>query len=487
MTHKAGAPDERADTVGRTKASRLTIASAALLAIGVAILIPLATGVDDDRLVVPVASAPTPAVPTLVPTPTTTPDPCTVRVDAGVTRLDDSAGLGPGDVVCLQAGPRTSLEIFDLYGAPGRAITIVNEGGKVEIVGEADDYAGIDIQRSEHVRITGTGTSHSCGSSVEVQECGIVISGTGRGVAATNRAGHIEVDHLEIFDTSKSGVFMRTSEKNGVRREDWQQEETRVHHLYVHGTGTEGLYIGSSSYSDGADPVLVGVDIGYNLITDTGWDGLQVGSAVATCIVHHNQVSRAGLEHEDNQDSGLIINRGSVCDVAENRVIETAGVGIYVQGNGGNRVYNNLVVGASALVDDPADGIVASTGSNTEGSIYLWHNTIVSAGRSGISFRNSFGDDNQIANNLIVGWGRAGDDIDIRPEATVAAWANLAVRDLDEALLDADFMPMAGSPAIDAGAPIGFEPLFVDLLGWRRPQGGAADAGAIEHQPVGTS
>ncbi len=458
---------------------RWLVAAVAVAAIVAILALPRAIGVDPNRPLAPADTTPDPVVPTLEPTPTTTPDHCTLRIGPDVTLIDQSAGLGPGDTVCLIAGERPSLEIFGVQGAPSDPVTFVNEGGTVEIVGDRKDYAGIDIQSSDHVRVTGTGVSHSCGSSVRTQSCGFVISGSGRGVAATNRASHIEVDHVEIHATSKSGIFMRTSEEQGATRGEWQQEDTKIHHSYVHDTGTEGLYIGSSSYADGRDPVLVGVDIGFNLITDTGWDALQVGSAVETCIVHHNTISRAGLERENNQDSGLIINRGSVCDVADNSVADTAGAGIYIQGNGGNRVYNNLVVGASALGDEPADGIVVSTGSNTDRSVFVWHNTVVGSGRNGISFRNTEGSDNQIANNLIAGW--AGVALDVRSDA--ASWGNVTSRTVDGARLDSRYAPQPGSPAIDAGAPIEFSPLFKDLFGEGRPFGDAADAGAIEYRP----
>ena len=192
--------------------------------------------------------------------------------------FENFAAVAPGDTVCIEARVRPALKLFNFQGEPGNPIVFVNSGGPVIIQGRSDDYAGITIQNSEHIRLTGTGVSEKCGASYppDEQQCGYVIIGSGRGVAGTDRTGHIEIDHVEVQGSHNVGIKVKSDEEEGVTRNDWVQYHTYLHHNYLHNIGTEGFYIGSSYYDEGLDPVLEGVDISYNLIRRTGWDGLQV-------------------------------------------------------------------------------------------------------------------------------------------------------------------------------------------------------------------
>ncbi|MDX1747047.1 MAG: right-handed parallel beta-helix repeat-containing protein, partial [Halobacteriales archaeon] len=199
------------------------------------------------------------------------PDPCDLRIDASVSTIGPGQ-VGPGDLVCLEAGTRGPLDIEGISGTEERPIVFVNDGGVTVVEGDHGDYAGIDLSNSSHLVVTGTGSERRCGAAVEVSEqrCGIVIRGTGRGVAATERSDRISVDHVEISGTSHSGIFIKSGADEGVHRDEWFQSDTRVVDNYVHDVGKEGLYIGSSFYSEGEDPVLVRVDTSRNLIVESG-------------------------------------------------------------------------------------------------------------------------------------------------------------------------------------------------------------------------
>ena len=96
--------------------------------------------------------------------------------------------------------------------------------------------------------------------------------------------------------------------------------------------------------------------------------------------IHHNQIVRDSRKFESSQRSGMMINRGSVCNIFNNAITDGTSRGIHIQGNGGNRVYNNLIIRPGRLEatgDSGGSGIVVSTGSNTDQSIYVWNNTIV--------------------------------------------------------------------------------------------------------------
>jgi hypothetical protein len=395
--------------------------------------------------------------------------------------------LHAGDVICLAEGTRGPLRIEGVVGEPERPIVVVNRGS-VTIQGSAEDYAGITVTKSAEIRITGAGgTDVRCGAGVPVAEqtCGLLIRGSARGVAGSEGTTGITIDHVEITATTNSGIFIRTKPDAGFGRGEFVQERTGVHASYFHDIGTEGLYLGSSSYHDDANPVLVGVSVTHNLVIDSGWDGIQVGSAVEACGIHWNTVVLPGSDNRQHQHSGIIANRGSVCDITHNVVVSPAAQGVFVQGNGDNLVSHNLIVGAGARNPDRGDGITIRTGSNVDGSIQVVHNTIVDAARYGVLFENQVGTENEVSYNLIVDPER--EALSIRP-SNVREVGN--VESSSDAGLFVDpahglFLPTPRSSAIlDDPVPIVGEGT-TDLAGVPIGAGGRTSAGALE--PVGSA
>ncbi len=408
---------------------------------------------------------------------------CHFTVGPGVSTVDGQQNyraLKAGSVVCIPAGSRGHLVLKNLRGESGNPITFVNFGGVVEI--NSSGFAGIRIANSEHIRITGAGVSGGCGAGLAAaeQQCGFRITApAGRGIAGASATRYIEIDHVEIYATAYSAITINTTyEKDGVSRANFTQYNTFLHHNYAHDIGKEGFYIGSSHYTSGGDdPVLRGVDIHHNFVADTGWDGIQVGSAVEDCAIHHNRIYRDSLANVEQQRSGIMINRGSVCDVYANFVKDGfAAYGIYVQGNGGNRIYNNVVVNRTK---NSGRGITVATGSNVGRGICVSHNTLVSIEGQGISFRNVAGAGNFIESNLLA---------DVRGEqvyvGVASATHNSSLTSVEEAKFadppGDDYSLAVGSPAIDAALPVSQCGVVDDYAGTLRPQGAAPDIGAYE-------
>lgn len=397
----------------------------------------------------------------------------------GVSNFSDVA---PGDTVCIGAGTRGPLELRNFHGADGRTITFVNDGGTVTIRGDGGDYAGIEIEDSDHIRVTGAGVDQRCGAAVAAgaQRCGIRILGAARSVTGKVRTEHLRVDHVEMGDTTQSAVSIKD---NSMGRGEWVERDVVLDHNYVHDVHDEGVYIGSSDYATGEYHVLQGVHLAHNLVVRTGRDGLQVGSATRDCTIHHNVIRETGRNDESSHRAGVMNNKGSVCDIYNNSIADTAGWGIYVQGNGENEIYNNIVVRAGRAVrdgDDDGDGISIHDGSNVRNSIYVWNNTVVSARGDGIGWGNDVGSDNQIRNNIVVASG----GVNIDKDPTVLVSSNLAAQSVSAAgFVDpaaGDYRLRAGSPARDAGGSLTASGVVDDFDGVARPQGPAYDIGAFE-------
>jgi hypothetical protein len=421
--------------------------------------------------------------------------PCDHIITLGVSKADGLANyeaVKPGDRVCLEAGTRSTLKLVNFQGVEGKPIVFVNSGGTVVIEGSSDDYAGIHIQASKHIRLTGAGVSERCGSLYPAteQQCGFRILGVSRGVAGKDRTGHIEIDHIEIQGPRKMGVTVKSGDEEGVNRSEWTQYDTYLHHNYIHEAGTEGFYVGSSFYDEGQDPVLEGVEVSYNLIIHTGWDGLQVGSAIKNCTIHHNRIIQASQGNEPSQRSGIMNNSGSVCHIYNNFIIDSVSSGIYIQGNGGNQVYNNVIVRSGQRAGANGDGIVVIRGSNKGQDVFIWNNTIIEPGRYGIRFRNDQGNNNLIQNNLIVSPGYRSGDGD-NAYINTDGLTNIIISNnlLEETVAEVgftnpemdDYSLLPNSIAIDAGVDLMEEGVVADHIGIARPQGLRPDIGAFEY------
>jgi len=414
------------------------------------------------------------------------PPPPGVNCD-GIVPIDaeeiDGAGeyssIGPGDVLCLAPGTRRDIELINFHGTESAPITVINSGGVVMIDG-AGQYSGIDVSNSEHIRITGTGVSSVCGADVSVsgQACGIRVIGSDRAVTAKTRTEFIEVDHVEMGEIDGTAVSIKDDE---LGRGEWILHSVVLHHNYLHDIGDEGVYIGSSDYATGEPHVLEGVHLHHNLVVNTGRDGLQVGSTTADCSIHHNVIRLPGQNDESDHRAGVMNNKGSVCDVYSNTIVDAAGWGIYIQGNGTNEVYNNVIVRAGRFVsagDSDGDGIAIHDGSNTSNSIYVWNNTIVEPSGDGIGFHNDPGSDNQIVNNLVVAAGgssiSAGDAEFVSNNLSFSSSGTAGFVDA----ASGDYRLSQSSAAVDAGTTVGA--VATDRSGVSRPRGSAYDVGAFE-------
>ncbi|MBN2013143.1 right-handed parallel beta-helix repeat-containing protein [candidate division KSB1 bacterium] len=457
----------------------------------------------------------------------------TILISSDIVVIDgrsDFSFVQPGDTLMLAAGERDKLIISNLFGSSEQPIIIINEVGGVDI--RSINNYGIYLLFCQHLHLTGSGDP--------ALQYGIVItSETGIGIKAEARSSFVEIDHIEIKNIESVGLVFRTEptcpdgsgnaldyDNDGLlegdpddadTRDTFVQRQTSIHDMYIHNIGYEGIYVGSSFYdgktltcSDGDNivypPNLDGVNVYYNRVDSTGWDGIQIGSAVVNCNVHHNVITNDSYKMKYGNMSGIMLNQGSSCDCFNNFIHDGEGVGIFDQGNGENVIYNNIIVN-NGLHGDPykprgLDGIfIAARDGNIGHSIYIFNNTIIRPKNNGITFGYSDeqGDSSRIQNNIIVDPGSYkyhmtayGDNP--RPErAFIEAYLqgqysnsnNYFTLDLSELLfvdtLHYDYSMNMNSPVIDSGTDVSAFGVTFDFFDYKRPERGGYDIGAIEY------
>lgn len=297
------------------------------------------------------------------------------NISAGDTLQIDATNLVNGVYT------RTPLTFQGLLGSDLAPIVIKNKNGKAVQITQANNQSsfGVTFKFCENIKVTGLDN----GQSYQLKVNGI-SSAAGMGLIFDRGTKNVELSYVEIANTGAQGVQFKSSEPyNGAKTvtdTTYFRQYVNLgtlgkgifHHNYIHHVGSEGFYIGSTSYDVG-DGVALTINQNFaaslpsngiltftngawrflphladnilvynNIVENTGWDGIQVASA-RNYKVYNNQVKNYGLSKETSQMFGIII--GSPCKgEVYNNTINT-GNGSAIQCFGiQNRFYNNLII-----------------------------------------------------------------------------------------------------------------------------------------------
>ncbi|TKC97149.1 right-handed parallel beta-helix repeat-containing protein [Polyangium fumosum] len=392
-------------------------------------------------------------------------------------------GVKPGDVVCVMAGDYEYIRFREIRGTEEAPVVVKNCGGVVN-VRNLDRAYSVDFQgSSHHFHLTGTGEAGV--------EYGFRVSAPdkepypGVGLWFLDKSTDYEVDHIEVYDTGFAGVMSKTDPlcDGSADQDKFIQKNVHLHHLWVHDTGGEGFYVGSTQGAghtitcNGQQEVrmphfLEGIEIDHCLVEDTGWDGAQVGMAHEGCSVHDNIIRRVGGEMVQYQWMGLQIGGPSKCDIRRNIISDGPVNGIFVFGANDTTVADNVVLRFGET------NIYANIQNNPGPVSYrIAHNTLVGFGKAAVQV---FGDKIEGAfayNNLVVGPTSAigaGNDVGWKAEGNLfvptVAEAGFVAPDAD------DYHLTENSPARGAGIDHSADGFTADLDGYLRAKPPAVGA-----------
>lgn len=390
-------------------------------------------------------------------------------------------GLKPGDTVCIAAGERPFLRLKGFVGSAAQPITVKNCGGQVVIHNTDRAYALVVEDGSSYLHLTGTGdAAHPYGFKISAPDKEPYAA---VGLWFNGKSTNYEADHIEIFNTGFAGVMSKTDPlcDGSADQDRFIQKAVDLHHLYIHDTGGEGMYVGSTQSAghtitcEGQREVhqphfLEGISIHDSIIEDTGWDGVQIGMARADCSFYRNTIHRVGLEGVQYQVQGLQLGTFSACDVYDNIITDGPAMGVFAQGAARTRVFNNIIARFGS------DGIYANDNGHPSsmGQPYLfWHNTITGYARNGLTVFGGATRGSGSANNLVIGAApgvSAGNDVSGWSAANDLVLATAQAAGVDPAT----FAPSASSPALGAGVLLAQVPR--DMLGQLRPDPPAVGA-----------
>lgn len=238
-----------------------------------------------------------------------------------------------------------------------KPLVITNRGGQVKIGGLRDGYVlslnggsgWVLTGRSdpasqtgdpafpghEGCRYAGSRDTYGILSDDEFRTSGSF--GIGVGAGATD----FELEFLEIRRSGFAGVVLKTDKDPTAT-----MRNVSLHDLYVHDTGGEGTYIGSTQFDatkpSGGEHAFTGLRVFRNRFLRTATESFQIGMLGDDCEVHHNVMALGALgwrfAFQQYQDTGVQ----------------------YGARYGRQAFHHNVVVGAAALLfnffPQPRDG-----------------------------------------------------------------------------------------------------------------------------------
>jgi hypothetical protein len=257
----------------------------------------------------------------------------------------------PGDTVNIMAGTYGLIDLGTIKGEAGKPIIIRNKGGLVTLREVRFD------NKMEHFKFLGNGYP---GLTYGIK----ILNAPNIGIAAA-MVSDMEIAYVEV---ATAGVGMMVK-KNPVANDPSTQypnytiADIKIHHNYIHDTQTEGMYIGNTmpeGSSSGIPIRLHNVEIAFNTLERTGWDGIQMSTTTGTNSIHDNVVRDFGTVNYSSQQTGIAIGGAATGDIYNNTIVRGTGWGINAMGYGKITIRNNTVesVGANGI-DKGAESIFA--------------------------------------------------------------------------------------------------------------------------------
>lgn len=202
------------------------------------------------------------------------------------------------DRLYIPAGNYKSILLGNLPARPKeRPLVITNLGGQVKIGGQAGNYV-FALQGGANWILTGrydpdskTGDAgfrgHAEGGFAHSQGTyGIFIddafSKVGlSGLTVGGKATDFEIDAIEVARVEFAGIVAKTDNDGSAT-----MKNVKLHDAYIHDTGSEGIYFGSTQ----APPqhAFENLHVYDNRILRTGTEALQTGQLGAGCEIDHN-------------------------------------------------------------------------------------------------------------------------------------------------------------------------------------------------------
>ncbi len=282
--------------------------------------------------------------------------------DSGIYVDGNSFGCKPGDTLVLKASnnPYTYFAITNLFGTKYCPITIINEGGQVNLIN------GIALYGCRFINVSGNGyPQENYGFKIEDS------NSNGVGIDIHDRSAYIEVQH--VFIHNKTYGFLVKQEGSCI--DSLQYPNWIISNIYIHDNkivkmNQEGMYLGSTDPNGTRDiscngkiihprPLSLGnIKVYNNIVDSTNRSGIQLSCGEKMLNeIFNNTISNCGFELSTIQGNGISLGGYTSAKVYNNKIDHTYALGILCLGSGKILIKNNIINNSGNLNGNKANGM----------------------------------------------------------------------------------------------------------------------------------
>ncbi len=267
----------------------------------------------------------------------------------------------PGDTLVLRASgnPYSYFSLQGIQGTALKPIVIINEGGQVQL------SSGFGFKDCAFIKLTGSGSADRYGFKIESS------NSSGVGIDISNKSKNVDVSKIEI--TRKAyGFWIKNEASCDATVNNWVLDQISVSDCYIHHTGSQAFYMGSTSPSGTRSIVCNGatvypkpsrlgnIRIFNNIIDYTGRSAIQLSAASeGSNEIYNNTISNSGTQFDIQQGNGILLGGYTRAFIHDNTITSTYASGIFSLGSGLMRIENNRIDKSGTLSGRTAAGMAS--------------------------------------------------------------------------------------------------------------------------------
>lgn len=380
----------------------------------------------------------------------------------------------PGDTVLWSIGSHTGYHFFgDMVGTKENHIYFDLNGQTIDANGQ--QYA-IRFIRSNYIHIFNGTIREGLQNNFRADECTHVEFYNIESYECSGTSVRIEWQAQAAYDTTWRGAFI--------------DPFVRIEDCIIDGAVFEGIYTGNSNmeltyytslgipyYQPFTDTVIVR----NCTVSNTDYDGIQIGSVIGWAEVSNNTVYGFAGSNNSIHGSGIQVGEATEGIVYNNKIYDPdfpAASGISCLGQG-VLIFNNIIEGTDLGI------FISDRFVEPNKTSMVFHNTVINAVTAAYDNRSRY-QQHYVKNNIfhVASGGTAMPIIGNTPMLNENNITGTGATDLTNLnlvnLAGNDFRLQAGSTANNAGTPIlDFDPrILKNYLGQLRNVNGFIDAGA---------
>ena len=427
-----------------------------------------------------------------------------------------SKGVRPGDTIEIAAGIHGPITFRNIVGSADNPVTIQSAVNGQAIIRRSAPASGgfvFKIEASSHFIVDGSnlkpgnaGYPHgikimyaSGATSANKDSPTAFLKTSGSGQSTFNNCSNFTIRSIQIdggwpqFSSDGIGISTNDHQFSSSEFPGARQENIVIEHSDIRNVEGEGMYIGPNYYK-GTVP-LKNIIIRHNNVENTGWDGIQMKSAIeGVNMIHHNTLKRVGAA-TTGKIQGEIFGISMLDGPGKiyNNYVERSGDTAIQHwlpdlpasfGPQAVEIYNNVIVDAGITGATGSQGISSGhapqnrAGQPTaDTSPRIYHNTIIRPRGWGIAVGSVSSKDAFVSDNIIVDAAEGPLKVPsnvVSSNNQVGEITRMQFRNPDAL----DFRLSATSPARNAS---GDRFPRHDFDGVARPMDGRADQGAFEY------